>query len=68
MDDRLTDIQEDEDFSPAEKDSNLDAPELADILADAPRIEKGKVRAGMVAELDDSSESEDESTPFNWGV
>lgn len=67
MDDKLTDVQEEENFSVAEEDSNLDAPELDDILADAPRVDKGKAKA--VAEMDCAeSDDEDESAPFNWGV
>lgn len=44
-----------------------DAPELEEILADAPRVMKGKAKA-VETVVEDDEVSEDEDAALNWGA
>lgn len=65
MDEKLS-VEGDADFGEIEEIADLDAPELGDILADAPRPSKGKEKA---VEIDEEEDVEiDEDGDWNWGA
>ena len=67
MDNKLRDVVGEEDFGLPEADVDLDAPELEEILADAPRVMKGKAKA-VETVVEDDKVSEDEDAALNWGA
>jgi hypothetical protein len=67
MDDKLRDVVGEEDFGLPEADVDLDALELEEILADAPRVLKGKAKA-VETVVEDDEVSEDEDAALNWGA
>jgi hypothetical protein len=54
-----------DDFGLPEEDVDLDAPELEEILADAPWVLKGKAKAVEMVVGDDEV-SEDEDAALEW--
>jgi hypothetical protein len=67
MDNKLGDIVGEEDFGLPEADIDLDAPELEEILADAPRVLKGVAKA-VETVVEDDEVAEDEDAVLNWGA
>ena len=65
MDNKLTGVVGEDDFGLPEEDVDLDAPELEEILADAPRVSKGKAKAVEMVVGDDEV-SEDEDAALDW--
>lgn len=66
MDDRLENVVAEDTFDVAENDVDLDATELQDVLADAPRAVKGKGKS--VAVVDDVDEDFDNEEAWDWGL
>ena len=62
MDNKLVNVIGEDNFSPAEADIDLDAPELDDISADSPRVSKVTVKVMEMA-VGDNDASDDE---FDW--
>jgi hypothetical protein len=67
MDDKLRGVVGEEDFGLPEADVDLDAPELEEILADAPRASKGKAKA-VETVIEDDEVSEDDDAALNWAA
>lgn len=66
MDEALPEIKGMDEFE-LEADFDLDATELADILADVPRITKGKEKAVNVVPVNPAeSDSEDDEVAWVW--
>jgi hypothetical protein len=66
MDDKLYDVVGEEDFGLPEADVDLDAPELDDVLADAPCVAKAKPKATEMIVDEEGAVSEDEATELDW--